>query len=206
MERAITGFHQDEEGQWVAELACGHGQHVRHKPPWTLRPWVTTEEGRASRLGALLECKRCGSIRPYRIADRQACLALLRSNVPEHFLASDERELDAFLTRMPGPYFVIEDDEGAILACGGIAAEPAEPGVSSLCWGIVRSDRQRHGLGRALTLHRLQAAPVETALVRLSTTQKVQGFYEKLGFVVTEILEGGYGPGLDRVWMQRRLT
>jgi hypothetical protein len=24
MERQVTGFHQDEEGHWVAELECGH--------------------------------------------------------------------------------------------------------------------------------------------------------------------------------------
>jgi len=59
MQSAIVGFHTDEEGHWVADLACGHGQHVRHNPPWTLRPWVLTEEGRLSRLGATLECKKC---------------------------------------------------------------------------------------------------------------------------------------------------
>jgi hypothetical protein len=59
VKRAITGFHQDEHGDWVAELACGHGQHVRHKPPWTSRPWVTTPEGRRSRLGQELDCKLC---------------------------------------------------------------------------------------------------------------------------------------------------
>ena len=42
-QQAILGFHQDEYGDWVAELACGHTQHVRHRPPWELRPWVATE-------------------------------------------------------------------------------------------------------------------------------------------------------------------
>ncbi len=59
MNRKITGFHRDEEGHWVAELECGHAQHVRHDPPWINRPWVTTEEGRARTLGAELDCKRC---------------------------------------------------------------------------------------------------------------------------------------------------
>ncbi len=59
MERAIIGYHRDEEGDWVAELVCGHAQHVRHKPPWIVREWVTTEEGRAARLGMMLECKLC---------------------------------------------------------------------------------------------------------------------------------------------------
>ncbi|RXS96623.1 DUF3565 domain-containing protein [Silvibacterium dinghuense] len=55
----IHGFHQDEHGDWVAELACGHGQHVRHRPPWELRPWVSTEEGRHAQLGLILYCVRC---------------------------------------------------------------------------------------------------------------------------------------------------
>jgi hypothetical protein len=57
--RRITGFRQDEEGHWVAELECGHGQHVRHDPPWQLRPWVITEEGRARFLGTTLGCVLC---------------------------------------------------------------------------------------------------------------------------------------------------
>lgn len=64
MQRAITGFHLDDENHWVAELACGHFQHVRHDPPWTLRPWVVTEEGRAAAIGRSLECKKCDAGAP----------------------------------------------------------------------------------------------------------------------------------------------
>ena len=59
MRRAITGFRRDDAGDWVAELACGHAQHVRHKPPFTLRPWVVTDEGRASHVGTELDCPLC---------------------------------------------------------------------------------------------------------------------------------------------------
>jgi hypothetical protein len=52
----INGFHQDERGDWVAELECGHNQHVRHNPPLTVRPWVLTEQGRNSFLGHELVC------------------------------------------------------------------------------------------------------------------------------------------------------
>ena len=58
MQRKITGFHLDEEGHWVAELECGHNQHVRHDPPYVERPWVITEHGRRSRLGQELNCVR----------------------------------------------------------------------------------------------------------------------------------------------------
>ena len=57
--RRIVGYHLDEEAHWVAELECGHGQHVRHDPPWQVREWVTTEVGRAAHLGTILNCVRC---------------------------------------------------------------------------------------------------------------------------------------------------
>lgn len=59
MIQRIVGFHQDEEGDWIADLACGHGQHVRHQPPLTTRPWVLTEVGRSGRLGQVLNCLKC---------------------------------------------------------------------------------------------------------------------------------------------------
>lgn len=59
MERAITGFSLDQVGDWVAQLACGHRQHVRHRPPFQPRPWVTSLAGRRSRLGTPLECRLC---------------------------------------------------------------------------------------------------------------------------------------------------
>ena len=63
MNRHITGYHQDDEGHWVAELECGHQQHVRHNPPWVNRPWVTTAQGRTAALGAALDCNKCDSPR-----------------------------------------------------------------------------------------------------------------------------------------------
>ncbi|WP_447977490.1 DUF3565 domain-containing protein [Candidatus Nitrospira bockiana] len=59
MQQPIVGFHQDEHGDWVADLACGHGQHVRHQPPFVSRLWVLTEAGRRDHLGRMLNCTRC---------------------------------------------------------------------------------------------------------------------------------------------------
>jgi hypothetical protein len=30
MNKAIVAYHKDEENHWVAELVCGHFQHVRN--------------------------------------------------------------------------------------------------------------------------------------------------------------------------------
>jgi hypothetical protein len=64
VDRKIVGYHQDAEHDWVAELECGHHQHVRHNPPWTNRPWVVTPEGRASVLGQVLDCRKCDAGAP----------------------------------------------------------------------------------------------------------------------------------------------
>ncbi|GGB50564.1 DUF3565 domain-containing protein [Shewanella inventionis] len=64
MHQPIVGYHLDEEQLWVAELVCGHFQHVRHDPPWTVREWITTERGREQHLGMQLNCKKCDRKEP----------------------------------------------------------------------------------------------------------------------------------------------
>ncbi len=59
MKRKIVGYHKDDRNDWVADLECHHGQHVRHNPPFTNRPWVETPEGREEKLGFELDCVRC---------------------------------------------------------------------------------------------------------------------------------------------------
>lgn len=59
MKQAITGFHKDVNDDWVAQLHCGHFQHVRHNPPFINRPWVITDDGRNAKLGYQLNCKKC---------------------------------------------------------------------------------------------------------------------------------------------------
>ena len=64
MNQSITGYHKDEENDWVAQLLCGHFQHVRNNPPFINRPWVTTQAGRCAMLGHELNCKKCDSGEP----------------------------------------------------------------------------------------------------------------------------------------------
>ena len=59
MQRVIVSFYQDENDIWVAELDCGHGRHVRHNPPFEVRPWVTRWQTRLAFLGHALDCPKC---------------------------------------------------------------------------------------------------------------------------------------------------
>jgi tellurite methyltransferase len=57
--RSITGFHVDDEGDWVAEMSCFHNRHIRHQPPFREAAWVMEDEGRKARLGSPIECPLC---------------------------------------------------------------------------------------------------------------------------------------------------
>ena len=59
LKRPIVAFDTDAHGDWTALLSCGHRQHVRHKPPFIVRDWVTTAQGRERMIGATLDCVRC---------------------------------------------------------------------------------------------------------------------------------------------------
>lgn len=85
MKCRVTGFHKDQVGDWVADLECGHTQHMRHQPPWVNRPWLESKSGRKKFIGITMDCKTCeeiamGSIRSNdekrRIAEavKAACL------------------------------------------------------------------------------------------------------------------------------------
>ncbi len=121
MMRTIIGFHADDVGDFVAELSCLHGQHVRHSPPFRERSWVTTSAGRAEHVGTDLDCPLCdraelpdgltkvrtagpfdekslpeGLRRPHRVADATwGLLQVLRGRV--RFTMETEPPIDVML-------------------------------------------------------------------------------------------------------------
>ena len=85
----IRGFHQDATGDWVAELACGHAQHVRHLPPWQSRPWVGDAAGRAEKLGAAIACPLCEMPRaPANLVEYKRSATFTQSSIPAGLLRS----------------------------------------------------------------------------------------------------------------------
>ena len=89
MHTTITGFHRDEVGDWVAELACEHGQHMRHKPPWQERAWVTTEAGRQSKFGTHIDCPLCDRIAiPESAQEYQRTATFTEQDVPQGLRAN----------------------------------------------------------------------------------------------------------------------
>lgn len=138
------------------------------------------------------------SLRDYSPRDREACLAVFDSNVPNFFVPRERAEFAAFLDDLPGPYFVFENEDG-VVAAGGYAVNPASA-TADLCWDMVRGDLHGSGFGRRLVRARLERIRHEGSIrtVTLCTSQHTRGFYERLGFVTSKFEPDGFFPGLDR--------
>jgi N-acetylglutamate synthase-like GNAT family acetyltransferase len=140
-------------------------------------------------------------IRAYEPNDREACLRILDSNVPEYFLASDRDEVATFLDdleRLGVRYFVVEDDAGKIVACGGVGVDDSTKDAR-LCWGMVERARHRQGIGRMLLVERLRAAmSLGAKTASLATISKVEGFFAHEGFTFTSGEDDHYAPGMHR--------
>lgn len=74
--RTITGFRQDDEGDWIADLDCSHSQHMRHNPLMVSRPWVLDPAGRQAKIGTTVSCPLCDR------TELPAGLVLLRTAGP----------------------------------------------------------------------------------------------------------------------------
>jgi len=61
MDKKITSFYRDQEGEWVAKLECGHSQYVRHDPPKSVRPWMNDDDQRKQLIGTSINCIACES-------------------------------------------------------------------------------------------------------------------------------------------------
>ena len=124
-------------------------------------------------------------LRAYKPADRDGCLGVFDSNIPESFDSAQRAAFAAFLASPGGSYFVLDHD-GAIAACGGYALE--NPDLASVTWLMVRRDLHRNGLGRFLLFSAMRklSAEADPTILRLETTASAAPFFEKQGFRTTE--------------------
>lgn len=121
-ESSIQGFHEDDEGHWVADLACGHAQHLRHKPPFENRALVTTEKGRAELIGMPLDCLFCNmATLPSGLVVYGGTRVFDETSVPKGLLANH--------TTKAGTWGRIVVQEGRLLYTVGLASWIIRPGV-----------------------------------------------------------------------------
>lgn len=144
------------------------------------------------------------AIRQYQPADRSTCLDIFDSNRPKYFAEHERGEFAAWLDDPHRAVYSVIEIGGAIVACGGIYHDGKKNHVG-LAWGMVRQDMQGQQIGTQLTQFRIdQMTQLFPALEQhLGTSQHTFRFYEKQGFVVTDVIGDGFGEGIDRYNMVR---
>ncbi len=145
-------------------------------------------------------------LREYKTTDRDVCIDVFKSNVPEYFREHELNDFLNFLDTLAFPYFVILE-QNEVVACGGYALRD-DSKCADLCWGMVRHQLHSKNYGKMLLMFRLKsiASFEHITAVRLGTSQLTKGFFQKYGFLNFGTQPNGIAPGLDDVEMRMELT
>ena len=135
------------------------------------------------------------------------CMDIFMSNTPHSFGVEEADEFQQFLETLPCAYFVITQNGGEVVACGGHGYHGKKQAVV-LAWGMVRADLHKHGLGKFLLLERLKLIYKDFAetRVQIDTSQHSQGFFKKFGFEAVRVTENFFAHGIDKVEMELNLN
>ncbi|TXK33890.1 GNAT family N-acetyltransferase [Pontibacter qinzhouensis] len=136
-------------------------------------------------------------IRPYTPTDNEFLLELLRCNTPAFFAPSEEQDFVEYLAHHAQFYFVVEE-AGKILGSGGFNWFD-DGRIARISWDIIHPDFQGKGIGKELTLFRLNEIRKNPAvrLIVVRTTQLVFPFYQKLGFSLEKTEKDFWAEGFD---------
>ena len=124
----ITSWSQDDDGDWVAILDCGHRQHVRHHPPWQSRPWIVTDAGRAAHVSLPLPCPWCRMpALPADVEEYRRTETFDADTTPKGMLKSHRLKAGAWgqIVVTEGRVLYVLEDDGDL----GLVLTPDRPGV-----------------------------------------------------------------------------
>ena len=137
------------------------------------------------------------TIRDYTPEDREACLAVYRSNVPdpspEAILPLCERFLEEGTS-----YLLVVEHEGRVVGCGGLELRGEGP-FAHLFFGFLHREWQGRGLGTTLLAARLSLIEHEgqTMTVHLEAGTEAAGFFGRLGIKIGAVKANVMGAGRD---------
>jgi len=153
--------------------------------------------------------------RAYKPSDREACEAIIESQVGTYLARGEEEEFRTFLDKVDARpvgvycniYFCVGVDEDTPIGCGGVIFDD-EHETATLCWGILLAGQLSKGFGRRLLMHRLHLIielHPEIKSIFCDTAPLTEEFFAKHGFVAY-YREPNYWAGtLGLVAMERSL-
>lgn len=126
------------------------------------------------------------------------------ANCPEYFAPNEREEYERFLEEVHDDYEVCEAD-GRV--CGAFGLFDDGQSVKALNWILLDPETQGIGVGskimeRVENLGRASA----TKIVRIAASHKSAPFFARFGANTTSLTKDGWGPGMDRVDMELKLS
>ena len=143
-------------------------------------------------------------IRNYTKKDKSTLIELLRQNTPEYFDPSEEREFINYLDNEVEDYFVYEE-HSKIIGAGGINYFMKD-NSARISWDMIASKSQGRGVGKKLTLHRINLLMrnPKIDIISVRTSQHAYKFYEKLGFEIEKIEKDYWDKNFDLYLMEMK--
>ncbi len=118
-------------------------------------------------------------VRAFRPEDKEACLEIYRANAPGRFPPEVESMFVNILEKDELSFLVIVNDD-QVIACGGIYLTGNR---ADLCYGLVRPEFQKQGIGRLLLLSRLVRLESPAAIsVHIYAVNGSIGYYQRFNF------------------------
>jgi GNAT superfamily N-acetyltransferase len=143
------------------------------------------------------------TFRSYRLADREACLAIFDDNCPEFFAPNERDDYLEFLAQNSGAYTIVTLGNAVVGAYGLLP----HLGGLALRWILFSRATQGHGLGgRVMARVRDEMRDRRAAVLHIAASHKSAPFFARFGAREVQTIRDGWGPGMDRVDMQLTLT
>ena len=137
--------------------------------------------------------------RPYRDADRDACLRIFDENCPEFFSPNERDDYLEFLSGYDGTYTLVMED-GRVAGAFGLA--PQGEGLA-LRWILFARAMQGRGLGAAVMRRAFEDMRAQRCgVLHIAASHKSAPFFARFGARAVTTTRDGWGPGMDRVDMR----
>jgi len=135
-------------------------------------------------------------IREYKASDKEVCLQIVKSNIPEYFSEEDYAKATKWFESIDFPNFYIIYNDNHVIGFGGFSFENNQ---AKLLFGLIHKQYHKQGYGKILSEFRInkiwEINPEIT--IYLETTEKTFGFFERLGFKTVKIIPGHYYGNFD---------
>jgi N-acetylglutamate synthase-like GNAT family acetyltransferase len=141
--------------------------------------------------------------RPYRPADREACLRLFDLNCPASFAPNERTDFERFLDDAVEKYELCLTDDQVV---GAYGLYPDGPDRLAVRWIMVSPQAQGQGIGSAM-MTRIVATLRQSdgVTLRIAASHKSAPFFAKFGARERDRIPDGWGPGMHRVEMELHL-